>query len=214
MSTPLLTVNLSLDESAVQSDGGSNFWYKRVTTAGADLSTPDTWRVGAGKLSTNFEYGQVNEQLHDEGNQPFGTKRQPKVSNLVFKLAQDDVNTEKFITRGVLGQYFAIVADCGEARRVQTAPGTGSGYRKLRYFGIVKFDPMYKVNAPDGRQPELVGKVQVNYAALTLGASPTVPSVITDLVAKASLDATAAAAIAFSIAVGDCYDVVECAMSS
>lgn len=210
MSTPIAAVNLSLDQSAVNSEGSSYWWYKRVTPAGADLASPDTWRIGVGRLSSDFEYGKPEEQLFDEGQNPFGTKKGQLSATLSLKSAQDDVATEKFLTREVEGQYFAIVQGCGVSKTSDSY-----NYAKVRFLPIVKIEQYYKTNAPDGRQPEFKVKIQTNKSSISFGAATpdTIVEKITDIDAKLSLETAASAAARFIVAIDNGYDVQEIKMS-
>lgn len=204
-------VDLALDESARNSAGGSGWWYKRVKKTGADLGTPDTWHRGVGRVSSDIDAGQEEEQLYDNANLPFGTKKNPAVREMTIVSAQDDANTEQFLTEVVIGEYFAIVEDAGVSHR-----DTGGTYsmRKLRFIPVAKIAAKYKSGTPDGREPEIKIKIQNNTSAVTLGASPTVPSAITDLVTSAELDGTAADSIAFSCAANRGFTRTTCKMNS
>ncbi len=210
MSTPIATINLSLDQSAVNSEGSSYWWYKRVNPAGSDLVSPDVWHIGVGRLSSDFEYGKPEEQLFDEGQNPFGTKKGQLSATLTLKSAQDDVATEKFLTREAEGQYFAIVQGCGVSRTSDSF-----NYAKVRFLPTVKIEQYYKTNAPDGRQPEFKVKIQTNKSSVSFGGvSPnTIVELIPDIDAKLSLDTSASAAARFVVAIDNGYDVQEIKMS-
>ena len=204
MGTPISTVNLALDQSAVNGDGNAYWWYKRVTSAGAALGTPDTWHLGVGRLSSDFEYGKPEEQLFDEGRNPFGTKKGQLTAMLTLKSAQDEVNTEKFLTREVEGKYFSIVQGCGISH--YTSP---VNYAKIRFLPICKIEQSYKTAAPDGREPEFKIRIQANKSTITFGAaSPnTINELITDINAKLNLDSSASDTTVFSVGIDNGYDV-------
>jgi len=210
MGTPISTVNLALDQSAVNGDGNAYWWYKRVTNTGAALSTPDTWHLGVGRLSSDFEYGKPEEQLFDEGRNPFGTKKGQLTAMLTLKSAQDDVATEQFLTREVEGKHFAIVQGCGISRFV-----TDYNYAKIRFLPICKIEQNYKVAAPDGREPEFKIRIMSNKSTITFGASSpnTINELITDINAKLNLDATASASVVFTVGIDNGYAAVECKMT-
>jgi len=209
MATPNLTVQLALDESAVNFDWGSVWYYKRVTSTGAPLATPDTFHIGAGRMEPQFKFGQQSEQQFDAGNKPFGVKLLPVVSELQFKVMQSDGNTEEFFTKGVQRQWFSIIEDAGISKRHS---GGEHSLRLLRFYPIVKFDPLYEV-AGGNRMSIVTARIQNNYASASLGPLSTIASLST-FITEAELDVTAGGAVTFSVPVGDMYDWAECQMTN
>jgi hypothetical protein len=118
----------------------------------------DGWHQGFGRLKSDFEFGQEESPVYDEGKKQFATKKEDFKGALVFTSIQDDVFTEQFLTKDANKYDWAIFQHAGCSR---------DGFQKYRYIGIVKIPGYYKASAP-GREPEFKGIIMNNRSAIAV----------------------------------------------
>jgi len=129
--------------------------------ASAQAFYSDGWHQGFGRLKSEFEYGQDESPVYDEGKKQFATKKEELKGELVFTSLQDDVLTEQFLTRDANKYNWAVFQHAGFSR---------DGFQKYRYIGIVRIPGHYKSSAP-GREPELRGIILNNKNAITVNSA-------------------------------------------
>jgi hypothetical protein len=136
----------------VQLTGGNG------TGAEAQAFYSDGWHLGFGRLKSDFEYGQDESPVYDEGKKQFASKKEELKAAMIFTSLQDDVLTEQFLAKDANKYYWAIFQHAGFSR---------DGFQKYRYIGIVKIPGYYKSAAP-GREPELKGIIMNNRSAVSV----------------------------------------------
>jgi hypothetical protein len=136
----------------VQLTGGNG------TGASARAYYSDGWHLGFGRMKSDFEFGQEESPVYDEGKRQFASKKEDFKASLVFTSLQDDAFTEQFLTRDANKYRWAIFQHAGISR---------DGFQKYRYIGIVKLPGYYKASAP-GREPELKGIIMNNKSAISV----------------------------------------------
>lgn len=156
-------MDIVYNTSGIQTKGGEKGAYKRVTSAGADLSTPDTWHDLPEQSKLSFDFKQPEKAVTNRRGNQVGTELEDVAFEIIFTLMQDDVTVEEFLMYEVQGTYFAFFIDDGN---------DVDGKTKERFVGITKIERAYKSDEPD-RRPELKAIPNICKAAVT---PATVPS--------------------------------------
>lgn len=156
-------MDIVYDNSAIQGKGGEKAAYKRVTYAGADLSTPDTWHDLPEQSKLDFNFGQPEKAVTNRKGNQVGTDLEDVAFEITFTVMQDDVTVEEFLMYEVPGTYFALFSEHGFDAASKT---------KERFVGINKIERNYSSTEPE-RRPTMKFIPQVCKTAVT---PATVPS--------------------------------------
>lgn len=201
-----MAVDVRYDASSVNEEGSDLAWICECNADGSDLATPDTWVLLPGRADSDIKYGRKNTPRLNEKKQAFGVQRGDNPAALSFTLMQDDDKTENFLKKGKVGKFYRIVMACGISHKDTT---TNKNFQKLRFFPITQIADYYEAKS-GGRMPVLDITIVENPAAITFSS---VSSSITDIIAKAELDATAGGSLAFSVAAREGYQATSCKMT-
>jgi len=196
--------DLAYDPSARRTKGSGYFWYKEVDSAGGDLTTADTFHIGAGAINTVFRDSREETQLYDAGGRPYGSDVGDRVVEAELQLANDDFDTMEFFRTECYGKFYAVILDRGIGNIDST---TEKPMNVFTFVPLAKFPATYESQAPGGRNPTLKVLAQNNASAIAL---TSVTTAISAIVSLCSLNATfATASLAFAVGAGEIYDNVE-----
>lgn len=138
-------MELVRDNSGIQSKGGESGAYKRVTSAGADTTVPDTWHDIPEQSELTFNFKQPKKAINNRKGNQVGTDLENVAFDVTFTLLQDDVTVEEFIIYETPGTYFAWFIESGF---------DVGGKTKERFIGISEVERDYSSKEPD-RRPQL-----------------------------------------------------------
>ena len=196
--------DLAYDPSARRSKGSGYFWYKEVKSSGVDLTTADTFHIGAGAINTVFRDSREETQLYDAGGRPYGSDTGDRIVESELTLANDDFDTMEFFRTECYGKFYAVILDRGIGNVDSTLEKPQNVFT---FIPLAKFPASYESQAPGGRTPTLKVLAQNNASAIAL---TSVTTAISAIISLCNLDSTAAAAsLAFAVGAGEIYDNVE-----
>ena len=175
-----------------------------MDSAGGDLTTADTFHIGAGAINTVFRDSREETQLYDAGGRPYGSDTGDRMVEAELQLGNDDFDTMEFFRTECYGKFYAVVLDRGIGNIDST---TEKPMNVFTFIPLAKFPATYESTAPGSRTPTLKVLAQNNASAIAL---TSVTTAISAIVSLCSLNATfAAASLAFAVGAGEIYDNVE-----
>jgi hypothetical protein len=149
--------------TSILKNGGHTFSYKRVTSVGADLGTPDTWHEGVYRLDSNPGFEQPINIITSESGAPLTTEEEDFKMEIMIKSAQLDKALIDFIKDETLSNWYALAFDAG----------LGQDRKKLHLFApLAKFERTLKWQGKE-RKPELKVHILTNPVAVTPASIPT-----------------------------------------
>jgi len=101
------------DASQISAKGGADVWYKRVTAAGADLATPDTWHPMGYQAKYDIHWEQPQDEKKDRSGEQVAVVNGDFTIGGLIALMQRGADTMIFLKDDVVGQYFALVSNHG-----------------------------------------------------------------------------------------------------
>ena len=122
------------------------------TGAQAQAFISDGWHFGFARLKSDLDFGQDETPIYDEAKRLFACRKEELKGVLKFTSLQDDYFTESFLSKESYKYNWAIFQDAGLSR---------DGFRKYRYYGMVRIPRLYKSSAP-GRSPDMKGILLIN----------------------------------------------------
>lgn len=206
--------NINFDPSAYQEEGSRWWALIEVNKNGAPLTTPDTWALGTGRLSSVFTDKNPKSQINAEDKKKWASTDGEQEIMLELTVGQTDTATETFYRKTSKGKFYAILQLAGKSHYDNT---TNRNFQKVRFFPIVEFERSYVENKPGGSfVVKILPQANPTSSAIALanvGTMSALTGVLTTLDENAQIDQTAWNALSFSVAPGDFDDLKSVQMT-
>lgn len=154
---------LSRNIGAIQSKGSQRLWFKEVTSAGADLSTPDTWHDFPIIKESTLSDETAQVETTDEGQNTYTTDGVRTVS-LSGVILQRDKDTLDMAVKNYRGKYLQIIKE--------NSVDAVDGQYPYTVYGVCKMTPTVELQLPGG-EPTFEFIPQPNTATITVNLAST-----------------------------------------